>query len=113
MTTTTQLSPPSQTDTPGAGSGPSFVLESVDPVFRFGKRVKFTTRISAALVHELMANSKIRLDADPQRGEKITIAPDGTQTSTPVLDTKRVDEIADKILNNTLYGGSLTWNIPP
>ena len=111
MTTTVQLPPASETDTPGAGSKPSFVLEAVDPVFRFGKRVKFTTRISAALVHELMTNSQIRLDADSQRGEKTTIAPDGTPTSTPVLDMKRVDEIADKILSNKLYGGSLTWNI--
>lgn len=93
--------------------GLSFVLEAVDPVYRFGKRAKFITRISAALIYELMTSGKIMVDYEQQRGEKIGLASDGTETRTPMLDTKRVDEIADKILNDALYGGSLTWNLRP
>ena len=89
----------------------SFMLEEVQPVYQHGARVKYTTRISAALIHELMTTDKIRIDYDQQRGEIIGRAPDGTETRTPMLDQKRVDEIADKILSNKLYGGSLTWNI--
>ena len=113
MVTTMNVSTPSATDNQDGNNQPSFVLDSVDPLFRYGKRVKFTTRISAALIHELMLTDKIRVDYDQQRGEKIGIAPDGTETRTPMLDTKRVDEIADKILNESLYGGSLTWNLRP
>ena len=113
MVTTINAFTPSATDNQDGDNQPSFVLESVDPVYRYGKRVKFTTRVSAALIHELMLTDKIRVDYDQQRGEKIGFAPDGTETRTPMLDTKRVDEIADKILNNSLYGGSLTWNLRP
>ena len=113
MVTTMNVSTPSVTGNQDGNKGPSFVLESVDPVFRYGKRAKFTTRVSAALIHELMASGKIRVDYDQQRGEKIGFAPDGTETRTPMLDSKRVDEIADKILNDSLYGGSLTWNLRP
>ena len=113
MVTTINAFTPSDTDNQDGDNQPSFVLESVDPVYRYGKRVKFTTRVSAALIHELMLTDKIRVDYDQQRGEMIGFAPDGTETRTPMLDTKRVDEIADKILNNSLYGGSLTWNLRP
>ena len=113
MVTTMNVSTPSVTGNQDGNKGPSFVLESVDTVFRYGKRAKFTTRVSAALIHELMASGKIRVDYDQQRGEKIGFAPDGTETRTPMLDSKRVDEIADKILNDSLYGGSLTWNLRP
>ena len=111
MVTSMNASPPSAADNQGGNNEPSFVLESVDPVFRNGQRVKFMTRVSAALIHELMLAEKIRVDYDQQRGEKIGLAPDGTETRTAMVDTKRVDEIADKILNNSLYGGALTWNI--
>ena len=113
MVTTMNASTPSATDNQDGNNEPSFVLESVDPVVRNGKRVKFMTRVSAALIHELMAADKIKVDYDQQRGEKIGVAPDGTETRTAMLDTKRVDEIADKILNDSLYGGALTWNIRP
>ena len=51
------------------------------------------------------------VDYDYQRGVKISYSKDGIEKRTPMVDLSRVDEIAEKILSNELFGGSLAWNL--
>ncbi len=90
---------------------PIFTLENVIPVNRAGRACKFTTSVTVGLVADLLQKNQIWVDYDYQRGIKVTHRKDGTEQRRPVVDRARVAEIADKILNNTLHGGSLVWNL--
>ena len=88
-----------------------FELNKVTPVHRGGRRVKFSTVISVGRVAELLESQKIQVDYDYQRGIKVTYGKDGSEKRTPMVDRARVEEIARKILDNEIHGGSLTWNL--
>src|SRR5262245_12205598 len=90
---------------------PIFSLENIVPVLRGGKISKFTTSITVGLVADLLQKNHIWVDYDYQRGVKVTYRKDGTEQRRPMVDRSRVAEIADKILNNKLHGGSLVWNL--
>ena len=92
-------------------SEPIFELDQVTPVYRNGQIAKFIAPITVGLVGELLESEKIWVDYDYQRGVKITQRRDGTEQRTPMLDQSRVADIADKILENHIYGGSLCWNL--
>lgn len=90
---------------------PIFTLEEVDPVYRGGAIAKFQTRVTVGRIAELLDSDKIWVDYDYQRGVKISHGRDGSEKRIPMVDWDRVDEIARKILENKLYGGSLAWNL--
>lgn len=90
---------------------PIFSLENIVPVLRGGKINKFTTSITVGMVADLLQKNYIWVDYDYQRGVKVTYRKDGTEQRRPMVDRSRVAEIADKILNNKLHGGSLVWNL--
>ena len=90
---------------------PLFSLSSVDPVYRGGQAAKYTTTMTLGRLAELLASDQIMVDYDYQRGVKISYSKDGIEKRTPMVDLNRVDEIADKILSNQLFGGSLAWNL--
>jgi hypothetical protein len=90
---------------------PIFTLEHVEPVYRGGSISKYQTRVTVGLIAELLESEKIWVDYDYQRGVKVTHGRDGIEKRTPMVDVDRVEEIAGKILENRLYGGSLTWNL--
>lgn len=94
------------------GVGPFFTLEEVDPILRNGKVVKYQSRITVGRAAELLERQLIWVDYDYQRGIKVAYGKDGTiKSREPNVDRWRVDEIADKILRNELYGGALTWSL--
>ena len=90
---------------------PTFTLEQVIPVRRNGKIVKYQASVTVGRIAELLQSEKIWVDYDYQRGVKVTTNRDGTERRTPMVDQKRVEEIASKIFTDELYGGSLTWNL--
>jgi hypothetical protein len=90
---------------------PIFCLGNIVPVYRGGKISKFTTSITVGRAAELLQQNQIWVDYDYQRGVKVTYRKDGTEQRRPMVDRVRVNEIADKILNNKLHGGSLVWNL--
>ena len=81
---------------------PLFTLESVDPVYRGGKIAKYTTNVTVGRLAELLKGAQIWVDYDYQRGVRVTTDKSGREHRTPMVDRKRVDEIADKILGNRL-----------
>ena len=90
---------------------PTFTLEQVIPVRRHGQVAKYQTSVTIGFVAELLTTQKIWVDYDYQRGIKVTKNRDGSEKRTPMVDPRRVEEIARKILSNDLYGGALTWNL--
>lgn len=94
-----------------ANRQPLLTLNQVIPVRRDGDITKFVTSVTAGRIAELLDEEKIWVDYDYQRGVKVTTNRDGTEKRTPMVDMKRVEEIAGKILSNELYGGALTWNM--
>jgi len=100
-----------RTTRPQAGSEPLFELDQVTPISRHGQIAKFSTTITIGLVGELFENERIWVDYDYQRGVKVTHRQDGTEQRTPMVDQKRVTDMANKILHNQLYGGALCWNL--
>ena len=95
----------------GTEQQPMFTLEEVSPVRRGGEIVKYQTSVTIGRVAELLDSENIWVDYDYQRGVKVTLNRDGTEKRTPMLDRNRVDEIARKILDDTLHGGALIWNL--
>jgi DNA-sulfur modification-associated len=104
MKTVTNRRIPSEVD-------PIFTLENIVPIHRGGVISKFSTSITVGLVADLLQKNNIWVDYDYQRGVKVTYRKDGTEQRRPMVDRSRVSEIADKILNNKLHGGSLVWNL--
>ena len=96
---------------PQVDQEPIFSLEHVEPVYRAGMISKYQTRVTVGRIAELLESDKIWVDYDYQRGVKVSHGKDGTEKRTPMVDQDRVDEIASKILDNRLFGGSLTWNL--
>ena len=90
---------------------PIFTLENVTPIKRLGRDTKFSTAITVGRIGELLKAECIRVDYDYQRGMRPLYRADGTMDESPMLDRNRVNEIATKILEGTLYGGSLTWSL--
>ena len=90
---------------------PIFSLEDVTPIKRLGRDAKFSTAITVGRVGELLKSEHIRVDYDYQRGMRPLYKADGTMDESPMLDKSRVNEIATKILDGRLYGGSLTWSL--
>ena len=93
------------------GEQPIFSLENVTPIKRLGRDAKFSTAITVGRVGELLKSDYIRVDYDYQRGMRPLYKADGTMDESPMLDKSRVNEIATKILDGRLYGGSLTWSL--
>ena len=90
---------------------PIFSLENVTPIKRLGRDAKFSTAITVGRVGELLKSEHIRVDYDYQRGMRPLYKSDGTMDESPMIDRNRVNEIATKILDGRLYGGSLTWSL--
>ena len=90
---------------------PIFTLGGVIPVRRGDNHVKYLTSVTVGRIAELLDSEKIWVDYDYQRGVKVTRNSDGTEKRTPMVDQNRVADIASKILDDELYGGSLTWNL--
>ena len=72
-----------------------FALDRVVKVRTPNGRHKFFCSISATMIHELM--------------EKQLVRPAGPA----LLDQRRVNDIAQRIITNTWHGGTLTWNCRP
>ncbi len=92
---------------------PQIELEHVNPVYRGGKVAKFVTTITVGMAAELFETGKIEVDWDIQRGKKTVRKADGTEVSKPMVDMGRVREIAQRIFDGDLFGGSLCWNLRP
>lgn len=90
---------------------PLFSLSSVEPVHRGGRISKYTTVVTMGRLAELLSRDHIWVDYDYQRGVKVSYNKDGSEKRTPMVDRKRVDQISEKILENKLFGGCLTWNL--
>jgi len=99
------------TSTTSQNRVPLFSIESVDQVCRGGTAKKYTAPMTVGRLAELLAGDQIWVDYDYQRGVKVAYSKDGTEKRTPMVDQNRVDEIAQKILTDELFGGSLTWNL--
>ena len=93
------------------GEQPIFSLENVTLIKRLGRDAKFSTAITVGRIGELLKTEHIRVDYDYQRGMRPLYKADGTMEESPMLDRNRVNEIATKILDGRLYGGSLTWSL--
>ncbi|HVS35192.1 MAG TPA: DNA sulfur modification protein DndB [Gemmataceae bacterium] len=87
------------------------VLDDVLEINRYGRVAKYVTKINVARIDEYWAAKKIGVDNDLQRGEKVTIGRNGEEKRTPMLDRKRVEEMASKIIEDGLHGGALCWNL--
>ena len=103
---TTETSPPLIQD-----GEPVFTLENVTAVSRNGKFAKYVTSITVGRIGELLESGQIWVDYDYQRGFRVSYGADGSEKRVPMVDRDRVNEIADKMLSNELYGGSLTWSL--
>ena len=90
---------------------PIFTLDDVNPVRRNGQHAKYSTTITVGRLGELLEAEQIVVDYDYQRGYRTSYGADGSERRTPMVDRNRVNEIASKILDNRLFGGSLTWSL--
>ncbi|MBI4338470.1 MAG: hypothetical protein HY680_00795 [Chloroflexi bacterium] len=91
---------------------PFITLHHVRPVWQNGTIRKFVTTVSVGRLGDLLEQELIWVDYDYQRGIKITWDSEGNEKKRePNVDWGRVDEITQALLNGTLFGGSLTWNL--
>jgi len=90
---------------------PLFSISSADPVHRGGQTAKYTAPMTVGRLAELLEGDQIWVDYDYQRGVKVSYNKDGIEKRTPMVDLTRVDDIAQKMLSDELFGGSLTWNL--
>lgn len=91
---------------------PFITLNHVRPVMQNGTIRKFVTTVSVGRLGDLLEQGLIWVDYDYQRGIKITWDREGKEKRRePNVDWGRVDEITQALLNGTLFGGSLTWNL--
>ena len=95
----------------GGEEEPIFSLEDVIPVRRNGRVTKYSTTITVGRLGELLDDERIVVDYDYQRGYRTTYGANGTERRAPMVDRDRVNEIAGKILDDQLFGGSLTWSL--
>jgi len=69
-------------------------------------------------IQQLAEVQKIWVDPEIQRGVrgKVTADPYSIESKPPkgaILDQEKINEIAEKLLSNKIFGGSLVWNIRP
>jgi hypothetical protein len=90
---------------------PLLVLDDVLEIHRHGRVAKYLTKINIRQLDECWAAKKVGVDNNLQRGEKVTIGRNGEEKRSPMVDRKRVEEMASKIIEDRLHGGTLCWNI--
>lgn len=79
-------------------------------IYNSGSGTTYTVPMSIKLLDELLENQLLIYDPELQRGLETKIDKNGNIRQEPILNTKNVDEIADKIEDGTLVTTTIVWN---